>query len=233
MTSDRDALRARIRALLSRTQANGCTEAEALAAAERAFALMREHGLDEDSVACARLKVSLGRKKIAVADRMWPAVAWACHCEIWTETGGDQPRHVVYFGRAPWPEVAIWLHGVVDGAARRASRDYCATREYKRRRTAKTRRLAREHFLEGFVASLRVKIIEMKAGDHDVQMRDLAVAKAALEQEGLKFSKAKAPKPTPDAAKFGDARDRGVLAAMGVDLGWGIGGPAATKRITP
>ena len=45
---DRDAILARIRALLAKTVANGCTEAEAVAAAELAAKLLAKHNLTLD-----------------------------------------------------------------------------------------------------------------------------------------------------------------------------------------
>ena len=48
MTSQK--IRDRIRALRDKTAARGCTEAEALAAAEKAAQLMRDHGVSEADI---------------------------------------------------------------------------------------------------------------------------------------------------------------------------------------
>ncbi len=53
-----DRLRARLRALLDKTVANGCTEAEALAAAEKARAIMAERGISDADLAMGQARAA-------------------------------------------------------------------------------------------------------------------------------------------------------------------------------
>ena len=54
MSLAREKLLKRIQALLAKTSARGCTEGEAIAAAEKAAELMREHGLSESDLVMDR-----------------------------------------------------------------------------------------------------------------------------------------------------------------------------------
>ncbi len=53
-----DSIKMKIAALMRMTSASGRTEAEALAAAEKAATLMREHGLSEADVTVGDLRVA-------------------------------------------------------------------------------------------------------------------------------------------------------------------------------
>ncbi|MDU7523446.1 MAG: DUF2786 domain-containing protein [Roseomonas mucosa] len=228
-----EAVKARIRALRAKTAANGCTEAEALAAAEKAFALMREHGLDDDLVACAEGTAQLGRTRRSPIDAVLPTIAWVCHCRYYLRQDRVRgPLDVVFLGRDPWPEVALWLRGVVTEAADRALRDFLATPEYRRRRKPGTRSAARRHFLEGFVDVIRTKLRRLKAlaGDGQAQQRDLALAEKALGSISLRtLDRLGAAR---GGLRFSDARSRGISAGCGVDLGWGVQRQPAPRAIT-
>ena len=229
MADDREALKARIRALLSRTTTRGCTEAEALAAFAKAQQLMAEHGLTQDQVEIGRVSIGLGRKKRSDVDAVWTAVAYVCRCRCFREVGGPE-IHVVYVGRLPWPDVATWMHEVVAGAIARASRDFGKSPEAKRRRTARTRAEAKRAFLAGYAVGLYRKIVAL-VGEHDEQGKiDLAAAEKALEAEGPMTPGPKR-RPATGGARYNDATGAGYRAGQDTSVQWGVNGGQAPRAI--
>ena len=224
--ADAATIKARIRALQARTKAAGCTEAEAAAAAEAVVRLMAESGLSDADVATGKRRVKLTLRPDA-RDLLHGPIASATRCQRYTITGSE--RHIVYLGREPWPECAAWLHEVVFGAVARASRDFAKSPEGKKRRTARTKAKAREAFITGFCLRLRDRLwgLVQHSPERDA---DLALAKQALDGvRGLSEGKPIAAKK-PEKG-FGGAFLSGHAQADGVNLAWGINGPAATLKI--
>lgn len=229
MADDREALKARIRALLSRTTARGCTEAEALTALAKAQQLMAEHGLTQDQVETGRASIGLGRQKRSDVDALWVAVAYVCRCRCYRQVGGSEIL-VFYVGRLPWPDVAVWMHEVVAGAAARASRDFGKSAAAKRRRTARTRAEAKRAFMAGFVAGLYRKIVAL-VGEHDEQGKaDLAAADKAMEAEGPMKS-APQRKVSTGGRRYDDACGAGYRAAQDTNVQWGVNSGLAPRAI--
>lgn len=226
---DLEAVKARIRALLARTPARGCTEAEALVAAEKALELMRQHGLTEDLVAVTKARVPL-LKKWTEIDGVWPYVAFAARCQLYTETGFEG-RKAVYLGCDPWPEIAEYLHGVIAGAGARASREFAKSQEMKRRRTARTKTQARKAFMAGFALSIARKLVALVDTTDAAWLRDHDRAKKALAAEGpMKASKAR----TVGVAgrSFTDAFAAGARSGRSTNVSLGMRGSAAPLAIT-
>jgi hypothetical protein len=140
--ADMDSIKARIRALRTRTVENGCTEAEALAAAAKVMDLLAKHGLAAGDEEIAQEDVALGLRSQPALQPLFVVVAWVCHCELLTVERWDRSS-ARYVGRDPWPEAAAYLHAVVIGAARRALTEFKGSVAYRRRRPAA--RLVAEH----------------------------------------------------------------------------------------
>lgn len=218
-----DTIKARIRALMARTTANGCTEAEAMTAAARAMDMMREHGLSPEMVECSEQRVRLGRLKMHPMDRLWSRIAFACRCEVWRQFDG-QDAYIVYFGREPWPEIAAWLHGVVQGAHDRGLREYRKTPPYKARRTAKTRAAWSKAWSEGFVVGVARQLDAMlQPADETARQADLDLAKRALEKRQMNFGKPKQAPPMSSDRRLTAARGAGHSSGRGTQLNWGVG----------
>jgi len=215
-------VKARIRVLMSRTTAAGCTEAEAMVAAAAAMRLMREHGLDPDQVQCSQEVMALGRRSRAPIDRLWPIVAHVCRCVTWSEEDADGLRYV-YFGRDPWPDVAAWLHGLVKGAQDRAVRDFTRSAPYQARRKPKTRAAARKAFVEGFVAGLRRPLWNLlDLGDEEQREADLAIATQAKAKLGLTFVEGKAAPASKLNRRYANEVMSGHGAGRSTQLRWGV-----------
>lgn len=225
--SDRlDAIKARIRALQARTKANGCTEAEAAAAAAALVRLMAEHGLSDADVATGEENVKLTRGP-DIRDNLLNSIARVARCSAYTRTA--ETRCVVYVGRHPWPECAAWLHGVVFGAVARASRDFAGSDEQRRRRSVRTRVKARAAFLSGLVMRIWARLNDLAEAGEAAEV-DRRMAKAAV--GGIAGLENRPTKPiSAPEARFEGAFLAGAARGDAVQLGWGIGGPAATRAI--
>ena len=81
-------VKARIRALTAKTVAHGCTEAEALAAAEMVGRLLDRYALSMDQVAlrataCVQVELPLRGRQRRPIDGCVTAIARFCDCKVW------------------------------------------------------------------------------------------------------------------------------------------------------
>ncbi len=106
----RKALLEKIKALLAKTVANGCTEAEALAALEKARAMMAEHEVTEADLSFGGEEVRAQAKRQEDRDRtrlfLAPAVGDFCGCKSWSGGGRD---NIIFCGLESDTVFAHWL----------------------------------------------------------------------------------------------------------------------------
>jgi hypothetical protein len=118
----REARIARIRGLLSKTVANGCTEAEAQTAAAMVDRLMSEYEIDLTEMEVKQqdvIKLEIGCEKHAVrfsANR----IAKFTDCEVWVE-----PPNIVYIGLELDVDVAEYLTLLFQRAIDREASNAC------------------------------------------------------------------------------------------------------------
>lgn len=127
MSNDREKLAARIRALRARTVENGCTEAEALAAAEKLAQLLADHNmtLDEADLRASPFArhdhVGVG----AVGLKLWKvanAIAELTNTRTWTG-GRDVPTGSTFLGLAHEVEVAAYMLDICERAMQTEARN--------------------------------------------------------------------------------------------------------------
>lgn len=112
MTDNRESLLDKIRALLSKTVANGCTEAEAMAALAKARAMMDAHevsdaelSLTKDEKAILRREPPGSKDPNQIKAMLATAVAKFCECQVWR----DREKKIVFCGLRPDAQFATWL----------------------------------------------------------------------------------------------------------------------------
>ena len=115
-------VKARIRALAEKTVGNGCTEAEALAAAEMVGRLLERYALSMQEVdlreaRCVQIEVASGARRRRPIDGCVPAIARFCDCKVWLSRG-EADSVYVFFGLGPDAELARYLFLVVTRAIR-------------------------------------------------------------------------------------------------------------------
>lgn len=120
MSSDREKLAARIRALRAKTVENGCTEAEALAAAEKLAQLLADHNmtLDEADLRASPFTRHDHTGVGAVGLKLWKvalAVAELTHTRTWSG-GRDAPTGVTFLGLSHEVEVASYMLSICERA---------------------------------------------------------------------------------------------------------------------
>ena len=101
-TTELTRVKARIKALAEKTVSNGCTEAEAMAAAEMVGRLLERYALSMEEIDvreahCVRVEVPIGGRQRRPIDGCVPAIARFCDCKVWISRDADVPSYV-FFG---------------------------------------------------------------------------------------------------------------------------------------
>jgi Protein of unknown function (DUF2786) len=131
-------VKGRIKALTEKTVANGCTEAEAMAAADMVGRLLERYALNMDEIEirtarCVQVEVPLGGHRRRPIDGCVPTIARFCDCKVWLARAAadpdldpnpgrgdfDRPRpagRYVFFGFETDTALATYLFAVIDRA---------------------------------------------------------------------------------------------------------------------
>lgn len=226
MNDDLIKIRARLRALREKTVANGCSEDEALAAAELVSKLLSKHGLSEDELSPdAPMFISKKIGKRSPLDAIWFTIAHFADCDAWLQRA-DKGLHIVYFGRERDVLIAEYVFDVMQGATSCAQREFRASPTYKARRTAKTRSHAVKAFQEGFQRSVVRKLFDglwLRYGEvagERYQFTRLAL-KDMSSKQGLHFSQAR-PLGKAQGAFRDEAQSDGRAAGRKVEVHAGL-----------
>jgi hypothetical protein len=123
-TTELTRVKARIKALAEKTVSNGCTEAEAMAAADMVGRLLERYALSMEEVdvreeRCVQLKVPLGGKQRRPIDGCITAIARFCDCKVWISRD-EVATSYVFFGFEADTTLASYLFHVIDRAMRTA-----------------------------------------------------------------------------------------------------------------
>ena len=130
--AERAKLLARLRALRAMTVENGCSEEEAMVAAQRADELMQKLGVDatEEDVKGDRygarkrpLNGNIQRKSEHEVRWVCESIARFCDCRVWRGTGGAIVE-LIYFGTAEDTDTAHWLSDVIRAAMEQEFQGY-------------------------------------------------------------------------------------------------------------
>jgi hypothetical protein len=185
MTNDNRAkLLERIRNISARTTDNGCTEAEALVAAEMLAKLLSEHGLSMTDVEIGEEKCQIeylntGRKTLHEVHWCAASVAQFTDCKVWA-TRREGSRTLAFFGLPGDVETAIYLMRVVKSAMDIEAPRYLARAKELGELTG---RRASHAFLMGMARRVSQRLREIKSHERQASQstgRDLVVVKSAV-----------------------------------------------------
>lgn len=223
----RERLRAKIAALQAKTEAAGCTEAEAMAAAAAAARLMAEHNFDQADLemteATAPDSSTRTTNRTTWRDKLTGVIAYYTNCACMICSGEGV---VLFVGREPGPDIAAYLRDVCFRAVDRALRDFKETPFYQRRRKLSTRRVAAADFVDGMVARLSMRLGELFKPVRSEPARQ--EAKQAL----AKRSPNTVTVPLKDRReRYAGATSAGWRAGADVPLHHGVGTSSAPKLI--
>jgi hypothetical protein len=117
-TDDLDRLVQRIRALRAKTVEQGCTEQEALTAAEKVAELLDRYGLDLSELDlrkqnCEGIGVETERKRRGPIDDCMTTIAAFFDCRVWAETSEDATLRYIFFGLPADVQASVYLHDLI------------------------------------------------------------------------------------------------------------------------
>ncbi|MCF6432637.1 DUF2786 domain-containing protein [Leisingera sp. MMG026] len=217
MNADRDRNKRKIEALRQMTVRTGCTEAEALAAAERAAKLMKEHGIADVELGIERSAIKAKSMGRGARDFLWSVLT---DCTNTVLVFDPNQSEAIFLGEAPGSEIAAYLYTVLNRAIDRAVRDYKCTASYRRRKTVSSKRAAVHDFTSAMALRLAHKLRALFAGGVSEKSKNRAVA--ARDAAFPTLTKVSAPERK---TKFNPkAASAGMQAAAGVELAHGVGG---------
>ncbi len=116
---DLDRLISRIQGLRAKTVEQGCTEQEALAAAEKVAELLDRYGLSLSAIdlrheICQGIGIDTGRRRLGPIDDCVPSIAMFFDCRAWTEKAQSAAIRHVFFGLRADVEAARYLYELVE-----------------------------------------------------------------------------------------------------------------------
>lgn len=224
----REKICARIRALLAKTVENGCTEDEAIAAAQKAAEMLARYNLTIDEVEMRESPFAryTDHPDDLVGERLWkPAVAISelTGARYWTQPPGAPPE-ITFFGFEHEVLVAKYLLEICGNAMR--------WHEQRQRRTMRllhhsVQRRRVIPFIDGMADRLHARILTLKppqpAGT-GLMVLHRELIDQALKDEGIGLK----TRNMRGSRDFDDGYKRGLRAADGVALHKGVSGASNT-----
>ena len=187
-----DRLVQRIQGLRAKTVEQGCTEQEALAAAEKVGELLDRYGLslgelDYRAQPCEGAAVETGRRRMAPIDRCVPGIAGYFDCRVWMEQSKGASLRYVFFGLRGDVAAAHYLYALVERAFETETALFKAGPLYAA--VAGGRRTASNSFQIGLADGIAQKLWTMRerrsAQQRSASGRDLVPVKSALVDEEM------------------------------------------------
>lgn len=225
--NEREKIAARIRALLAKTVANGCTEDEAIAAAAKAAEMLARYNLTVDEVKLRESPFARHseRHDDEVGYRLWKvadAIAYLTGARYWTSRIGE-PVSIDFFGFEHEVQVASYL---LEICARAMRQEHKRLKKLFALLVPAARRRKILPFLDGMADSLHRRIRALKeptpTGKGLIVLRDQLIDQAMptkTEKRGMRGSR--------DFEKeYGD----GWQAGERVSLNRGLGGRTDDRK---
>jgi len=168
-------VKARIKALTEKTVANGCTQAEAMSAAEMVGRLLERYALNMDEIEirasrCMQREVPLGGKRRRPIDGCIVSIARFCGCKVWLAQATDEKgtsagepargKCYIFFGFETDAELATYLFNVINRAVTTETGSFKAA--HPRLRAVRLRQ-ATSGFQHGLVARVADRLDAMHA----------------------------------------------------------------------
>jgi hypothetical protein len=127
-TTELSRVKARIKALAEKTVSNGCTEAEAMAAADMVGRLLERYALSMEEIdvreeRCVQVEMPIGGKRRRPIDGCVTAIARFCDCKVWIARDLVVPSYV-FFGFDADTAMAGYLFSVIYRAIATALIDF-------------------------------------------------------------------------------------------------------------
>lgn len=190
-----DRLVQRIQGLRAKTVEQGCTEQEAIAAAEKVAELLDRYGLSLSELElqaqpCEGIGIQTDRRRMGPFDDCIPDIAAFFECRVWAERPHNAGFRYIFFGLRADVVAAQYLYELVERAFATETDGFRRSDLY--REMAGDRRSATNSFQYGLSRGITAKLRSLRATRDEVNRsasgRDLVPVKAAvIEDELAKF----------------------------------------------
>jgi hypothetical protein len=163
-TTELDRVKARIKALTEKTVSNGCTEAEAMSAADMVGRLLERYALSMEEIEirqarCVQVEIPIGGRRRRPIDGCVTAIARFCDCKVWLARR-EQGALYVFFGFDADIALASYLFAVID---RTMATELSAFRRANPRLGGIELRTSSASFQHGMAARLAARLEAMHA----------------------------------------------------------------------
>ena len=225
---DRAKIVARIQALLSKTTTNGCTEEEALAAAEKAAELLSKYNLTMDDLNTREETVKIDSMNYSnhALWRVARAISILTGCKYWTTTNRHEYLKVSFAGLKHEVQIAHYLMDICERAVLEKER---IINKNLALLTPAARRRRLIPYIDGMIDRLAERIIAMKPEDKTgtalVVVNDMIDEE--MQRRGIKLFEHK----SRNSRSLDDTYNLGKKAADKVGLNRGIDSECSGVRI--
>lgn len=209
---EREKVKARIKALTEKTVENGCSEAEAMAAAAMIGKLLTQYNLTMDEIDLREETFATVRidGRVSRGDPMFSCVmgiAAFCDCKTWFTQGNRyQPNRYSFFGHESDTQMVVYLFNVIQEAIVTEVATFKKTDAY---RNAYSKKGATTSFQTGMANRIGNRLYQMKREQNDaIQKAEEERQKRAAEQAlkaSLREKIFEAARGEIDEAAFEDA----------------------------
>ncbi|WP_203076418.1 DUF7168 domain-containing protein [Falsiroseomonas ponticola] len=234
--SELEKVKARIRALAAKTTDRGCSEAEAMAAAEKVGQLLEVYGLSMSEVelreeACLQREIVMEGPRLQAVGAIFLAIIRLTETKGWTAGRGT----FVLFGLEPDVLMGEYLLHLVAGAVDREEADFRASEAYRRSRLQPQARL--RSFRYGFAERVSERLEEIARHRRETATAAratpaagtaLVVAKekrvqAAFKELGIRLVSRSTTRRVRDGAAFRHGQEAGGRVGLDRPVGAGAG----------
>lgn len=187
--------------LRMKTEENGCSESEAMAAAEKLGALLAEHDLTIDETTIGIEAKAASKKVVRSADDYASSIVVGigrlCDLIVWT----SKPGEYSLFGTPADMEVAVYLYEICAFAAEDGFSEYMEKNGYSMKKRA-SYRMGFAHRINDRLRDLKrerdaAKAANIKTGTDIVLVKD-ALVKTEFDKLGIQLGRAKRGKTAAD-----------------------------------
>jgi hypothetical protein len=211
----------KIAALLNMTRAAGCSEAEAIAAAEKAAQMMSEHGLSQADVLFSKSTAPAKSQGRGIRDRLWGSLSVNTNTALVFTDGS-----ACFVGQGPGPEIAAYLFTVLNRSIDKEVATFKATSNYRRRTSVASKRRAIQDFTYFMVIRLEARLRELF-----FPVQSTAARAAAVEARQKMFPNLQSVKPAKAMLRNKFAGEMGYGAGGRVQSAHAVGGQADRLQI--
>jgi hypothetical protein len=232
----REKIANKIKELMKKTTANGCSEAEALSAAEMVGKLMNEYDLSMTEIEFKNeefltMTIETDSRVASPIHNVVTAIGVYTDCKVWFSRGSK----IVYsfFGTKRDTEIAHFLYNLLLGAIKRETENYKKTDSYKK--STLNGRTKTSSFANGMGIRLASRLQEMKRDQKVENSNSTALVKVdkmsiVLDQFSKLNMRLKTSVSKTKAGSY-DAYRAGQAAGDRVNINAGLSGSNTNKTL--